>query len=79
MMMILQRYAGKYLNEFIYSTTESLIGFRGLYNIGFEESLKDKSPSRFSFGGEIYYGALNKSPGCKFNSNINLISIYDYD
>ncbi|ANB13601.1 Mdm10p [Sugiyamaella lignohabitans] len=67
----LQRDNGKWRNEIIYSTYESLIGYRGMYNIGFEESPSSStnrskvSPpvSRLAFGLEVFYGIASKSPG----------------
>ena len=51
----------------MYSTHESLLGFRGVYNFGAEERMRDSSiSSRLSVGGEVYYGILTKSPGCEY-------------
>jgi distribution and morphology protein 10 len=49
-------------NEFIYSTHESLLGLRSLFNIGFDPKKKSGS-SRLSMGFEVYYGIASKSPG----------------
>ena len=60
----LQRNLPSYSNEYIYSTHESLVGFRGVYNFGAQQRIKDPSiSSRLTIGGEIYYSILAKSPG----------------
>ena len=67
---------GRYELEGLYSSDGGLLGFRGLYNFGgdAEEPASPNSTEngngdreriygRFSTGGEIYYGTLNKSGG----------------
>ena len=62
---------GKFNAEYLYSTDSALIGFRGLYNFGFDPRRgfgQDNLPieqrnGRLSAGGEVYYGLLNKSGG----------------
>jgi len=62
---------GKYSTESLYSTDGGLLGIRGLYNFGPDprngetvKPLAEELPQgRFSAGGELYYGALNKSGG----------------
>lgn len=59
-----QRDMGRHSQEYLYSTYESLLGFRGLYNINLDDRLFDsQNPSRLSMGMEAYFGLLNKSPG----------------
>lgn len=57
MIMYLQKNTGKYSNELIYSTNESLIGLRCLYNFF------DRSNSVVSMGTEIWYAARTMLPG----------------
>lgn len=57
-----QRDTGKWCQELIYSTHETLLGYRGLYNVGFDRKVKF-DPSRLSVGFEMFYGVSNKSPG----------------
>jgi distribution and morphology protein 10 len=65
---------GKYSAETLYSTDGGLIGLRGLYNFGPDPRNETKEPprledriyGRFSAGGELYYGSLNKSGGVSF-------------
>lgn len=64
---LLQEDRAKYSTEYLFSTDSALLGVRGLYNFGSDP----RSPtvpanllSRFSVGGELYYGLLNKSGGC---------------
>ena len=65
---------GKYSTESLYSTDGGLIGLRGLYNFGPDPRkevtkpprLEDRFYGRFSAGGEMYYGSLNKSGGVSF-------------
>lgn len=65
---------GKYNAETLYSTDGGLIGFRGLYNFGPDPRKEvteaprtdDRFYGRFSAGGEMYYGSLNKSGGVSF-------------
>ncbi|KAF9775515.1 hypothetical protein IL306_006365 [Fusarium sp. DS 682] len=67
---------GKYALEGLASSDGGLLGFRGVYNFGGDaEKPSDQSAidngnadrerifGRFSTGGEIYYGTLNKSGG----------------
>jgi distribution and morphology protein 10 len=62
---------GKYSTETLYSTDGGLLGLRALYNFGADprkeaspvRSTEDKIYGRFSAGGELYYGSLNKSGG----------------
>ncbi|KAI5457776.1 hypothetical protein BGZ63DRAFT_467036 [Mariannaea sp. PMI_226] len=67
---------GKYALEGLASSDGGLLGFRGVYNFGGDADVRN-SPrpnengngereriyGRFSTGGEIYYGTLNKSGG----------------
>lgn len=55
---------GPWASEYLYSTHEALLGFTGIYNIGAKERIADPSiSSRLSFGGELFYAVLSKSPG----------------
>lgn len=64
----LQQDTGKWSSEYLYSTSEGLVGVRGLYNFGFDPRLPQPLPhklptGRLSLGAEVYYGILNKSGG----------------
>ncbi|KAF4967846.1 hypothetical protein FSARC_4681, partial [Fusarium sarcochroum] len=67
---------GKYALEGLASSDGGLLGFRGVYNFGGDaehpsaqtlaengNSDRERVYGRFSTGGEIYYGTLNKSGG----------------
>lgn len=73
----LQTDVGKYSTEYLYSTDSSLLGFRGLYNFGYDPRNPDPQPSltsgpahpwdhqngRLSAGAEVYFSPVNKSGG----------------
>ena len=74
----LQNDYGKYSTEYLYSTDSALLGFRALYNFGYDPrfpleeqhvSLKpprhpwDHQNGRLSAGAEAYFSPLNKSGG----------------
>jgi distribution and morphology protein 10 len=72
----LQNDFGKYSTEYLFSTDAALIGFRGLYNFGYDPRYPEKQPSsrppshpwdhqsgRLSMGGEVYFSPVNKSGG----------------
>ncbi|RLV95901.1 Mitochondrial distribution and morphology protein 10 [Spathaspora sp. JA1] len=68
MIIYLQNNTPKYSREFIYSTNESLLGFRCLYNFGASQNLNQALIPRFdnsvvSLGTEIWYAARTMSPG----------------
>ncbi|KAK0716444.1 mitochondrial distribution and morphology protein 10 [Apiosordaria backusii] len=78
MLSVVQYDRGKYGVEGLYSTDGGLLGLRGLYNFGGDASVtanshngsggpesaeKERIYGRFSAGGEMYYGTLNKSGG----------------
>ncbi|KAM0352471.1 hypothetical protein ACHAPU_002138 [Fusarium lateritium] len=62
---------GKYALEGLASSDGGLLGFRGVYNFGGDaekpsppvDNDKERIYGRFSTGGEVYYGTLNKSGG----------------
>ncbi|CAM1509913.1 Fc.00g002480.m01.CDS01 [Cosmosporella sp. VM-42] len=67
---------GRYQLEGLYSSDGGLLGFRGVYNFGGDaeeptppnstengNSDRERIYGRFSTGGEVYYGTLNKSGG----------------
>ncbi|TDZ18707.1 Mitochondrial distribution and morphology protein 10 [Colletotrichum orbiculare MAFF 240422] len=67
---------GRWALDGLFSTDGGLLGFRGLYHFGGDaensgvrrsakhaEEIKERIYGRFSAGGEIYYGTLNKSGG----------------
>lgn len=68
---LLQQDVGKHSSEFLYSTDSALLGVRGLYNLGPDPrqdrtqsvSIAEQMNGRFSIGGELYYGLLNKTVG----------------
>lgn len=63
-----QRDSGNWCQEFIFSTYEALLGYRGMYSLSFAE-IRSASraavpvPSKLSLGFEVFYGVANKSPG----------------
>jgi distribution and morphology protein 10 len=72
----LQNDFGKYSTEYLFSTDAALVGFRGLYNFGYDPRYPEKQPSsrppshpwdhqsgRLSMGGEVYFSPVNKSGG----------------
>ena len=74
----LQNDYGKYSTEYLYSTDSSLLGFRALYNFGYDPRLPlseqhvshspprhpwDHQNGRLSAGAEAYFSPLNKSGG----------------
>lgn len=72
----LQNDHGKYTTEYLYSTDSMLLGFRGLYNFGYDPRHPEDQPSarapahpwdhqsgRLSAGGEVYFSPMNKSGG----------------
>lgn len=76
---------GKYACEGLYSSDGGLLGVRGVYNFGGDaddtpkekgssDILKDRIYGRFSTGGEIYYGTLNKSGGISLGTRFATLS-----
>lgn len=69
MIFYLQKNSPKFLREFIYSTNESLFGFRCLYNFHVDNNAKNTPElpkfdnSVMSLGTEIWYAARTLSPG----------------
>ena len=74
----LQNDFGKYSTEYLYSTDSSLLGFRALYNFGYDPRLAleeqhvshspprhpwDHQNGRLSAGAEAYFSPINKSGG----------------
>jgi len=72
----LQNDYGKYTTEYLYSTDSMLLGFRGLYNFGYDPRHPEQQPTtrvpahpwdhqsgRLSAGGEFYFSPINKSGG----------------
>lgn len=74
----LQNDHGKYSTEYLYSTDSSLLGFRALYNFGYDPRLPlasqhvsaspprhpwDHQNGRLSAGAEAYFSPVNKSGG----------------
>ena len=74
----LQNDYGKYSTEYLYSTDSALLGFRALYNFGFDPRLPleqqhvnrkpprhpwDHQNGRLSAGAEAYFSPINKSGG----------------
>lgn len=63
-----QRDSGSWCQEFIFSTYEALLGYRGMYSLSFAEIRSASKaavpvPSKLSLGFELFYGVANKSPG----------------
>jgi distribution and morphology protein 10 len=59
-----QRDSGRFGQEFVYSTYETLLGYRALYNLGFDQRVNNPAiASRLAVGLELFYGVSNKSPG----------------
>ncbi|CAK7564066.1 MAG: Mitochondrial distribution and morphology protein 10 [Sporothrix epigloea] len=75
---IMQLDRGRYGLEGLMSSDGGLLGVRGLYNFGGQATAnatadalgdaEDRPNGRFSAGGEIYYGTLNKSGGVSFGA-----------
>lgn len=73
---ILQIDRGRYGIESLMSTDGGLLGVRGLYNFGTgkdattttSDANNNSNQGRFSAGGELYYGTLNKSGGVSFGA-----------
>ena len=71
LLALYQRDNAKFSTEYLYSTDGALVGFRGLYNFGFDPTKTDDAQDmsveqrkgRLSAGGEFYYGILNKTAG----------------
>ena len=69
LLALYQHEYGKLNTEYLYSTDSALVGFRGLYNFGEDQTGESSSlpteqrNGRLSAGGEVYYGLLNKSGG----------------
>ena len=74
----LQNDYGKYSTEYLYSTDSSLLGFRALYNFGYDPRMPideqhvthvpprhpwDHQNGRLSAGAEAYFSPINKSGG----------------
>ncbi|KAG8412046.1 Mitochondrial distribution and morphology protein 10 [Metarhizium acridum] len=70
---------GRYAFEGLASSDGGLLGLRGIYNFGGDahpssaaeganHGEKERIYGRFSTGGEIYYGTLNKSGGVSFGT-----------
>jgi distribution and morphology protein 10 len=72
----LQNDYGKYSTEYLYSTDSALLGFRGLYNFGYDPRTSESQPDnhlpahpwdhksgRLSAGAEAYFSPINKSGG----------------
>lgn len=70
MIMYLQKNTPRFSREFIFSTNETLLGFRCLYNLG-EQTDKTRTTtmslnfdnSVTSIGAELWFAALSMSPG----------------
>lgn len=68
MIVYVQENVPKFSREYIYSTTESLFGFRCLYNFGNQNKTNATMVPKFdnsvmSVGAELWYAARSMSPG----------------
>lgn len=85
----LQNDFGKYSTEYLYSTDSALVGFRGLYNFGYDPRYPDQQPSsrppahpwdhqsgRLSAGAEAYFSPLNKSGGISTGLRFTTLSTH---
>jgi distribution and morphology protein 10 len=72
---------GKYSAEALYSTDSGLVGVRGLWNFGpdprrLQGTNRRKEESRISAGGELYYGALNKTVGISLGTRFTMLEAH---
>jgi distribution and morphology protein 10 len=87
----LQNDYGKYSTEYLYSTDSSLLGFRALYNFGYdprfplEQQHVSRSPprhpwdhqnGRLSAGAEAYFSPINKSGGISTGLRFTTLPIH---
>ena len=90
-MALLQNDHGKYSTEYLYSTDSSLLGFRGLYNFGYDPRLPletqhvslrpprhpwDHQNGRLSAGAEAYFSPVNKSGGLSTGLRFTTLPIH---
>ena len=85
----LQNDYGKYTTEYLYSTDSALLGFRGLYNFGYDPRNPDSQPEtrapahpwdhksgRLSAGAEAYFSPMNKSGGMSTGLRFTTLPIH---
>ncbi|KAL1891964.1 Mitochondrial distribution and morphology protein 10 [Sporothrix stenoceras] len=82
---VMQLDRGRYGLEGLVSSDGGLLGVRGLYNFGSANDAaassastngdEDRLHGRFSAGGEIYYGTLNKSGGVSFGARFETAAV----
>ncbi len=88
---LLQNDFGKYITEYLYSTDSSLLGFRGLWNFGYdprvpldEQHVSSRPPrhpwdhqnGRLSAGAEAYFSPINKSGGISTGLRFTTLPIH---
>jgi distribution and morphology protein 10 len=88
---LLQNDFGKYTTEYLYSTDSSLLGFRALYNFGYDprapayaQQVSPRSPrhpwdhqnGRLSAGAEAYFSPINKSGGISTGLRFTTLPIH---
>ncbi|KAK5167517.1 Mitochondrial distribution and morphology protein 10 [Saxophila tyrrhenica] len=88
---LLQNDFGKYTTEYLYSTDSSLLGFRALYNFGYDPRYPldqqhvssrparhpwDHQNGRLSAGAEAYFSPINKSGGISTGLRFTTLPIH---
>lgn len=91
LLALLQNDHGKYSTEYLYSTDSSLLGFRALYNFGYDPRLPlnqqhvsrrpprhpwDHQNGRLSAGAEAYFSPINKSGGISTGLRFTTLPIH---
>lgn len=91
LLALLQNDYGKYSTEYLYSTDSSLLGFRALYNFGYDprfplsqQHVSEQPPrhpwdhqnGRLSAGGEVYFSPVNKSGGISTGFRFTTLPIH---
>lgn len=91
LLALLQNDYGKYSTEYLYSTDSSLLGFRALYNFGYDPRLPleqqhvtsrpprhpwDHQNGRLSAGAEVYFSPINKSGGISTGLRFTTLPIH---
>jgi distribution and morphology protein 10 len=90
LLALLQNDYGKYTTEYLYSTDSSLLGFRALYNFGYDPRFPqqqelplrpprhpwDHQNGRLSAGAEAYFSPINKSGGISTGLRFTTLPIH---
>lgn len=91
LLALLQNDYGKYTTEYLYSTDSALLGFRALYNFGYDPRYPldqqqvpirpprhpwDHQNGRLSAGAEAYFSPINKSGGISTGLRFTTLPIH---